>query len=61
MENGLRVLMLTDGLAPWVTGGMQQHSAMLAKHLAPFCAELVVAHCGRINEEVPGEAAVRRR
>ena len=60
MENGLRVLMLTDGLAPWVTGGMQQHSAMLAKHLAPFCAELVVAHCGRINGEVPSDAEVRR-
>lgn len=60
MENGLRVLMTTDGLAPWVTGGMQQHSAMLAKHLAAFCSELVLVHCGPINGPVPSESEVRR-
>lgn len=59
MEKGLRILLLTDGLSPWVTGGMQQHSAMLAKHLGALCDELVVAHCGAANGPVPSEREVR--
>ena len=50
--------MLTDGLAPWVTGGMQQHSAMLVKHLASQCAHVTLVHCGPINGEVPSAADV---
>ncbi len=48
--------MLTDGLAPWVTGGMQQHSAMLVKHLAPLCDHITLVHSGPINGHPPPTA-----
>lgn len=54
----LRLLLLTDGLAPFVTGGMQQHSVMLAKHLAPLVRTITLMHCGPINGEVPEKADV---
>ena len=60
MNGGLRILMVTDGLAPWVTGGMQQHSAMLAAHLAAFEVQLTLVHCGQINGPVPDATAVAR-
>lgn len=52
-KSQLRLLLLTDGLAPFVTGGMQQHSTLLAKHMAPLLKHLTVMHCGPINGEVP--------
>ena len=46
----MKVLFLTDGLAPFVIGGMQQHSAMMVIHLAPLVEEITVMHCGYPNE-----------
>lgn len=51
----LRVLFLTDGLAPFVIGGMQQHSSMLIRHLAPLVRSITVMHCGPINGAPPKE------
>ena len=54
----LRLLMLTDGLAPFVPGGMQQHSLMLAKHLAPLVQSICLLHCGKTNGNVPSSSEV---
>ena len=57
-QSQMRLLLLTDGLAPFVTGGMQQHSTLLAKYMAPLLKHLTVMHCGPINGEVPGSEEV---
>ena len=54
----LRFLLLTDGLAPFVTGGMQQHSTLLAKHLAPIVAHLTVVHCETSRNAIPSTSDV---
>ena len=46
----MKILFLTDGLAPYVIGGMQQHSTMMVKHLAPLVDELTLMHCGCPNQ-----------
>lgn len=57
-QGRMRLLLLTDGLAPYVTGGMQQHSTLLAKHMGPLLKHLTVMHCGTVNGEVPCSKAV---
>ena len=52
-HQNLRVLFLADGLAPFVLGGMQQHSTLLVKHLAPLVERITLMHCGPLNGEVP--------
>ena len=42
----LKVLFLADGLAPFVLGGMQQHSTQLVKHMAPLVESITLVHCG---------------
>ena len=49
----IRLLFLSDGLAPFVTGGMQQHSALLVKYLAPLVEHITLLHCGPVNGDVP--------
>lgn len=52
-HRNLRLLFLTDGLAPFVLGGMQQHSTQLVKHMAPLVESITLVHCGDLNENVP--------
>ena len=54
----MRLLFLTDGLSPFVLGGMQQHSTMLVKHLAPLVDHVTVMHCGNLNEPPPDDDEV---
>lgn len=49
----LRVLFLADGLAPFMLGGMQQHSTQLVKHMAPLVEKITLVHCGQLNGAVP--------
>ncbi|MBK7130634.1 MAG: glycosyltransferase family 4 protein [Crocinitomicaceae bacterium] len=42
----MKVLFLTDGIFPFVLGGMQKHSAILIKLLAERGCELTVVHTG---------------
>ena len=53
-QGQLRLLFLSDGLAPFVTGGMQQHSALLVKYMAPLVGHITLMHCGPANGQVPG-------
>ena len=54
----MRLLFLSDGLAPFVTGGMQQHSALLVKYLAPLVQHITLLHCGPLNGDVPDSKEV---
>ena len=54
----MKILFLTDGLAPFVIGGMQQHSTMMVKHLALHVDEITVMHCGYPNEEPASDSDV---
>jgi glycosyltransferase involved in cell wall biosynthesis len=54
----MRILFLTDGLAPFVIGGMQQHSAQLVKHLAPLVESITLCHCGVPNAPAPMNSEV---
>jgi len=54
----MKILFLTDGLSPFVIGGVQQHSSMMVKHLAPMVEEITVMHCGYPNEVPSSESDV---
>ena len=54
----MKILFLTDGLAPFVIGGMQQHSTMMVKHLAPLVEGITVMHCGYPNEAPASDSDV---
>ena len=54
----MKILFLTDGLAPFVIGGMQQHSTMMVKHLAPLVEDITVMHCGYSNEAPASDSDV---
>ena len=56
----MRLLFLSDGLAPFVTGGMQQHSTLLVKYLAPLVDHITLLHCGPVNGDVPSPKDVSR-
>ena len=51
----MHVLFLADGLFPFVVGGMQKHSTMLIKHLAPLVDQITVCTCGEINALPPSK------
>jgi len=40
------ILLLTDGITPYVTGGMQKHSYVMAKLLAKNNCKVTLVHCG---------------
>jgi glycosyltransferase involved in cell wall biosynthesis len=48
----MRIALLTNGLHPYVIGGMQRHSSMLSQHLVLRGAELVVFHTAYSRSEI---------
>lgn len=55
----MRIALLTDGITPYVTGGMQRHSYHLARHFLKLGVELTLVHCVADDEVLPdaGEVA----
>lgn len=45
----MKILILTDGLFPYVVGGMQKHSQYLTRYLSNLGHEVTVAHCIKGN------------
>ncbi len=41
----MRIAIITDGITPYVVGGMQKHSHYLAKYLAQKGADITLIHC----------------
>ncbi len=56
----MRIALLTDGITPYVTGGMQRHSANLAKYFTLSGVEVVLVHCVSDQSKMPTEDEVNR-
>ncbi len=64
-KSNLNIALLTDGITPFVTGGMQRHSANLAKYFTLHGVQVTLVHCvldgqikpsdNQINQELFGE------
>ena len=53
----MKIALLTDGIMPFVTGGMQKHSFYLAKYLTLNNCDVTLFHCVHSNE-IPSEDEV---
>lgn len=53
----MNILFLTDGIYPFVNGGMQKHSFFLAKQLAQLGSKITLVHC-TYNQDAPCEKQV---
>lgn len=49
-DPALHVVLLSDGVYPWVLGGIQRHTAMLAQHLARRGARVTLMHTAATAE-----------
>ena len=55
----MKLLILTDGIYPFVIGGMQKHSYYLAKNLAALGHEVTLVHCVDASKKPPSPDEVR--
>ena len=55
----MRLLVLTDGITPFVTGGMQKHSANLVKYLVMRGHHIMLVHCVTGKDKIPNQAEIR--
>lgn len=51
----MKILILTDGISPFVIGGMQKHSFYLAKFLALRSHEVTLVHCVPFGKTLPSQ------
>lgn len=54
----MHILLLTDGITPFVTGGMQRHSANLAKYFTLAGAKVSLVHCVENGKSQPSDQEV---
>ncbi|MCT4582296.1 MAG: glycosyltransferase family 4 protein [Flavobacteriales bacterium] len=54
----MHILLLTDGITPFVTGGMQRHSANLAKYFTLQGVKVSLVHCVGDGEQLPSDEEV---
>jgi glycosyltransferase involved in cell wall biosynthesis len=55
----MKVALLTDGIPPFVIGGMQKHSLCLARELVRLNVEVTLVHCVPYGAKAPDEQQVR--
>ena len=55
----MRILLLSDGIMPFVTGGMQQHSYFLSKHLTLKKCNVTLVHC-LYDENIPSHHEINK-
>ncbi|WP_066755434.1 glycosyltransferase family 4 protein [Crocinitomix algicola] len=56
----MKILLITDGITPYVTGGMQRHSANLAKYFTLQGVEVTLVHCVSHHQSIPSETDVNK-
>lgn len=56
----MKILLITDGVFPWVVGGMQRHSAHLARELTKAGHDLTLVHCVAQGAKVPDKDEVAK-
>jgi glycosyltransferase involved in cell wall biosynthesis len=54
----MRIALITDGLHPYVMGGMQRHSTMLAQHLPAHGVELFMFHTAHSESAIAAARAL---
>ena len=54
----MKVLVLTDGITPFVVGGMQKHSFNLCREWVMMGHEVTLLHCVPFGSELPNRAKV---
>jgi glycosyltransferase involved in cell wall biosynthesis len=55
----MKICLLTDGIAPYVTGGMQRHSFNLCNELLKLEHEVTLVHCVYGKSSLPKKEEVR--
>jgi glycosyltransferase involved in cell wall biosynthesis len=56
---GVHVAVLTDGITPYVTGGMQRHSFHLIKNFLKYGVKVTMVHCVCGDDSFPSKEEVR--
>jgi glycosyltransferase involved in cell wall biosynthesis len=54
----MKLLVVTDGITPFVVGGMQKHSSNLVKALVELGHEVTLLHCMPWSQTLPNRASV---
>lgn len=54
-----KIALLTDGIPPYIIGGMQKHSLCLARELLRCGAEVTLVHCVNYGAKAPDANEVR--
>ncbi|MBD78441.1 MAG: hypothetical protein CL840_05945 [Crocinitomicaceae bacterium] len=57
----MNLLFVTDGIAPFVTGGMQSHSTNMVRSLIKHVTQLTLIHCVPDNVEIPTASEVCKK
>jgi glycosyltransferase involved in cell wall biosynthesis len=57
----MKILIITDGISPFVIGGMQKHSFNLARQLALRGHNITLFHCVTGNDKLPESAELLRQ
>lgn len=57
----MKIALLTDGINPYVIGGMQKHSGYLAKFLVERGVEVDLFHCVAFGKRKPQEYEVKEK
>lgn len=55
----MKILIITDGIYPFVIGGMQKHSYYLAKNLAEAGHQITLIHCIASTKNIPSKEDLR--
>ncbi|MFY7970786.1 MAG: glycosyltransferase family 4 protein [Flavobacteriales bacterium] len=55
----MKLLLITDGISPFVIGGMQKHSANIARFMVERGHEVTVVHCVPHGTSLPTEEEVK--
>jgi glycosyltransferase involved in cell wall biosynthesis len=60
MKKGqLTLILLTDGIPPYVMGGMQKHSKLLSEYVARLGVKVVLYHCVENEAQLDNESVKR--
>lgn len=54
----MKILFVTDGISPFVLGGMQKHSAVLVKYIISQKIDVTLIHCVPYGQDLPTDIEV---
>ena len=54
----MKILLITDGIMPFILGGMQKHSTYLAKYLSIQGCNVTLVHCVGENDDIPSDKII---